>query len=151
MNRDAEYSGWLFQRNALATNIVTQDSLVSNFLGSAEYSQKFGSPDNQTFVRLLYRYILLPEPSQSEVDFQAAQLAASTPRVVLARAFLNSQEFRNGTGPRLTAFLLYSTLLQRESSAEERAALMGQIAAGTPIRNLVSAFVESAEFAAVLN
>ena len=36
LNRDAEFTGWQFQRGALSTGLVTQDALVANFLGAAE-------------------------------------------------------------------------------------------------------------------
>jgi hypothetical protein len=107
LDRDAEYSGWLFQRNALATQAVTLRQLVVNFINSAEWRLKFGSPDNAAFVRLLYRKVLLREPAQPEVDFHVSTLtSAFADRVQMAANFLNSIEFRNGTGPRLTAFLL---------------------------------------------
>src|SRR4029434_8423864 len=37
LDRDAEYGGWLFQRNALAIGVVNQLQLVSNFIVSAEF------------------------------------------------------------------------------------------------------------------
>jgi hypothetical protein len=152
LNRDAEYSGWLFQRNALATGGVTQISLVTNFLNSAEWKLKFGSPSIADFVRLMYRYILLREASQAEVQIQLDALAAGiVDRTSLANAFLNSGEFRSGTGPRLTAFLLYSTLLQREATADERTALAQQVAAGTPLITLIEGIINSPAFTAVLN
>jgi ligand-binding sensor domain-containing protein len=151
LNRDAEYGGWLFQRNALAQGIINQNSLVSNFLTSAEYQQRFGSPDNAEFVRLLYRYILLREATAAEVAFQAGGLAGGISRAQLASNFLNSTEFRVGTGPRLTAFLLFATLLQREISASEFQNYSSRVAGGTPVRDLLDEIVNSAEFVNALN
>ena len=37
IERDAEFSGWQFQRQALARGIVNQDQLVSNFINSHEF------------------------------------------------------------------------------------------------------------------
>jgi uncharacterized repeat protein (TIGR01451 family) len=152
LNRDAEYSGWLFQRNALATGVVGQVALVTNFLGSAEWALKFGAPSDADYVRLLYRYVLLREAGDAEV---ALQVNAINNRIVnrttLANAFLNSGEFRNGTGPRLIAFLLYATLLQREASPEERNALAQQVAAGTPLLMLINNFINSQAFTAGIN
>jgi hypothetical protein len=146
LDRDAEYGGWLFQRNALATNITTQDSVVANFLESDEYRLTFGNPANSEFVRQLYKFILLREASQSEVDFHVRNLTAGQTRVGLARNFLNSQEFRNGTGPRLTAFLLYATLLARDGSLTEIALKRSQLESGTPVASLVDELLKSAEF-----
>jgi hypothetical protein len=83
LNRDAEFSGWQFQRNAVASGNgkVTQTQLVENFISSAEYRLKFGTPSDGEYVRLLSRYILLREPSPAEVGLQVAELA----RVVLQR------------------------------------------------------------------
>jgi hypothetical protein len=149
--RDAEYGGWLFQRTALTTGGGTQLNFVTAFLNSAEYKLKFGNPSNDEFVRLLYRHILLREPSPSEVQFQSNALAGGTSRADMANNFLNSNEFRTGTDTRLTVFLLYAALLQRDPSADDRTFWTAQINSGTPLINVISAFVGSPEFNAALN
>jgi hypothetical protein len=112
-------------------------------------------------VTLLYRHILLREPSNSEIDFQAAALARGTTRVQLAANFLDSLEFRNGTGPRLTAFLLYATLLQRDPTPVEfeaavaHAASVQQIGDTTARMNalrerLIAPIVNGSELAGIL-
>jgi uncharacterized repeat protein (TIGR01451 family) len=154
LNRDAEYGGWLFQRSALATGVVDQTKLVSNFLGSPEYQLKFGNPTAQNFVTLLYRNVLLREPGPTDVNFHiTTSLTPDTPanRVELARRFLNTAEFRVGTGPRLTAFLLYSTLLQRGALAADRDALAQEVFAGTPLLTLINRFINLPEFTELLN
>jgi hypothetical protein len=151
LNRNAEYSGWLFQRNAFATNIVTQADLVRNFINAQEYFLKFGDPTVREYVILLYRYILLREPSEAEINLQGNELVRTGNRVELARAFLRSNEFRNGTGPRLTAFLLYATLLQRDPSDAERTATEQALRNGTPLRVLIEAIMRGGEFQANFN
>jgi hypothetical protein len=151
LDRNAEYGGWLFQRNALSTGIVNPFQLVANFLSSAEWQLKFGTPTNQEFVRQLYRYVLLREASQSEINLQTAALAGGVTRVQLATNFLNTAEFRQGTGPRLTAFLLYSLLLLRDPGQNEMAARIDQIAAATPVKTIVQEIIGSSEFNALLN
>ena len=150
LDRDAEYSGWLFQRNALATAQTNPSQLVASFLGSAEYSLKFGNPSNAEFVRMLYRYILLREPAQSEVNLQVGALAGGVGRTQLASNFLNSNEFRSGTGPRLFAFLMYATLVQRDSSAGERSTLAGRLQSGLTLKAAIAEFLGSQEHAALL-
>jgi hypothetical protein len=150
LNRDAEYSGWLFQRNALATGVVNPNQLVSNFINSDEFELNNGTLTDQAFVRLLYRQVLLREPAQTEVDFQAGALAAGLTRVQLATNFLNSPEFREGTGPRLTAFLLYALILQRDPMVSERALRESQIASGTDLTGLMAEFLNSPEFQQLL-
>lgn len=152
--RDAEYGGWLFQRNALTSGQVNPFQLVQNFISSAEYSISFGSPSNPDYVRLLYRYILLREATDAEVNFQVTQaLQAGTTRAQLASNFLNSAEFRQGTGPRLTTFLLYALLLQRDPSPSERAqgiAAIPQVNGDAQIRALADGILGGAEFNALL-
>jgi hypothetical protein len=150
LDRDAEYSGWLFQRNAVATAQTNTSQLVASFLGSAEYSLKFGNPPNAEFIRLLYRHVLLREPAQPEVDVQFGALASGVSRTQLASSFLSSEEFRSGTGPRLFAFLLYATLLQRDSSAGERSILAGRLEAGLTLKAAIAEFLARQEHAALL-
>jgi hypothetical protein len=149
LDRDPEYGGWLFQRDAFAKGIVDGTTLVRNFMQSAEYRLKYGNPSIAEFVRLLYRYILLREPSQSEVDFQVANGVgdgSEASRIRLAQSFLGTPEFRNGTQSRLYAFLLHATLLLRDGTASERAAVEAQLNSGTPLVNVIRQFVTSAEF-----
>ena len=150
LDRNAEYGGWLFQRNALSTGLVDHLQLVSNFIISGEFTAKFGTPGNEDFVRLMYENVLLRQASQAEVNYQASALAGGTSRAQLASNFLISAEFRIGTGPRLTAFLLYATLLQREPTPQELLNRAGQIQSGVPVRTLVEEFINSAEFAKLL-
>jgi hypothetical protein len=143
LDRNAEYGGWLFQRNALATKEATPLGMVQNFMNAYEYNLKYGNPDNATFVTLLYRNILLREPTPAEVQFQASALAGMT-RAVMASNFLNSREFRIGTGPRLTAFLIYATLLQRDPTSAEFADASAKAAAFRD--QLLAPMLNSAEF-----
>jgi hypothetical protein len=150
LDRNAEYSGWLFQRNALSTGVVNPNQLVSNFITAQEFTLKFGNPSNDDYVRLLYRNILLREAGPTEVQFQSGALASGVSRVQLATNFLNSNEFRVGTGPRLTAFLLYALLLQRDPTADERAAREAQIGGGADIKPLIAELLNSGEFSTLL-
>lgn len=152
LNRDPEYAGWLFQRRALTQGFIDQGGLVLNFLNSAEYSLTFGSPSNEELIRLLYRYVLLREASPAEVAFQLTPLGNGSlqKRVELARVLLNSEEFRIGTGPRLVAFLLYATLLQRDGSAADRAFQAQALQSGVPVTTFFSSFLGSGEFSSLL-
>ena len=146
LDRDAEYDGWLFQRNALATGITNQITLAQTFLESAEFRLKFGTFDDEGLVRFLYRFILLREASPQEVSFHVGGLRSGIPRAHLAAAFLNTPEFRTGTGPRLTAFLLYALILQRDPTALELTQLAGQVEAGVPLATLVESLLTSVAF-----
>ena len=149
LNRDAEYGGWLFQRGAMIEGVVNPDSLVRNFIESAEFRAQNPSLSDADFVRLLYRQVLLREAAAPEVELQVNAIRNSG-RVVLARALLNSAEFRASAGPRLLAFLLYATLVFRDATAGERAAAIAQLNAGTAMKSLMEAVIAGAEFAALL-
>jgi hypothetical protein len=116
---------------------------------SAEFVEKHGELTNEEFVKLLYRQVLLREPSATEVAFQIAALQTGSlaRRVAMAQSFLNAEEFRRGVGPRLTAFLLYATLHQRGSTQTELLQRIFQITAGTSIQTLVEEILGSSEFA----
>jgi hypothetical protein len=147
LGRDPEFNGWLFQRNALALNIVTQDQLVANFLDSTEFKAKYGPLTNDQFVQLMYVQVLGRNPSSGEIAFHAGLLNAGTlTRVQTARNFLNSDEFRIRLASRLSAFLLYATLLQRDPSQPELTARTLQLETGTPIATLTEQFIASPEF-----
>ena len=154
LDRDAEHSGWLFQRDALATGVVPQAQLVSNFIDSAEYSLKFPLTTAEAFVRQLYKYILLRDPNPNEVTFHVnSSLTPNTraSRIELARRFLNTNEFRDGTGTRLTCFLLYATLLQRDPTPQERAECAAKLGAKVPILDLIEEIIGKPEFMNQLN
>jgi hypothetical protein len=149
LDRDAEYSGWLFQRNALATGIVPQVQLVSNFMNSAEYRLKFPNTAADSFVRQLYRYILLRDPDAGETAFHITTSLTPntlTARISLASSFLNTSEFRRGTGTRLTVFLIYATLLQRDPIGPEAVVAAAELDGGAPPIDLIRRIVESREF-----
>ena len=151
IERDAEFTGWQFQRQALARGIVNQDQLVSNFLNSAEFTLKFGMLPNADFVRLMYQNILLRPAGQSEVNAWLNVLSnPANTRTIVARSFLNSPEFQQGTGPRLLAFLLYSTLLLRDGSQSERATLATQLANPGQLSVLIDQFANGSEINALL-
>jgi hypothetical protein len=148
LDRDAEYDGWLFQRNSLATGVVTQEKLVTNFLNSAEYKLRFGTPDNAEFVRLLYRHVLGREATQAEIDLQVGSLTNNSfTRLSMANFFLNSNEFKLATGPRLTAFLLYATLLQRDPGLAEFETRVEELRSGQKTaRQIVDELIATTEF-----
>jgi hypothetical protein len=148
LGRDAEYNGWIFQRNALSRGFVTANSLMSNFITSAEYQAKYGNTSDPAFVTILYQNFLLRTPAPVEVAFQA-QAVQSYGRVQIAENFAYSQEFQNLLGGRLTAFLLYACLLQRDPTTAELNGVVAQVAAGATLQSLIAQIITSAEFTAV--
>ena len=154
LNRDAEYPGWLLQREVLATTKRPigdeQFSLVYNFLLTPEFNLQHPTMTPEEFVRLLYAQVLLRTPAQDEVAFHIAHSGdlskPGLPRARLARDFLNSEEFRIGVGPRLTASLIYYVLWQREPTSAERVALVQRLSNGASVRSTVNEILTSAAF-----
>ncbi len=95
--------------------------------------------------------MLLRMPSDEEVAFHVAWLNAGGTRAQLATNFLNTQEFRNGRGPRLTAFLLYATLLFRDPTPAEQQSLENTIKADIPLKTIVKGFFALPEFSTIIN
>jgi hypothetical protein len=147
LGRDAEYAGWLFQRAALLDGLVDQAQLATNFLTSAEYQMDYGSPTDQQYVLLLYANVLQRAPTGAELAAQLALLASGTSRTQMALNFLNGVEFRANSGPRLTAFLQYACLLQRDSEQWERNYWANLMSATETVEQVFFDFVNSAEMA----
>ena len=147
LGRDAEYAGWLFQRAALLGGQVDQTQLATNFLTSTEYQMNFGSPTDRQYVLLLYSNVLQRTPTAAELAAQLALLAAGTSRTQMALNFLNGAEFRANSGPRLTAFLQYACMLQRDSEQWERNYWANLMSTTETVAQVFLDFVNSAEMA----
>jgi hypothetical protein len=150
LDRNPEFTGWAFQRRALAGRIVTSDQLVSNFLGGPEYAARFGPLTNTDFVRQMYRQVLFREAADEEVTFYESVLLGGSSRTAVARSFLGSTEFRISTAKRLTILLLYFTLLQRDPLPPDTGWVDQLIASGLDTKALIAAVLNSIEFQASL-
>jgi hypothetical protein len=150
LGRDAEFTGWLFQRSAYLSGVVTQLQLVTNFLGSQEYALKYGNPPDDEFVRVLYRNIFRREALQSELDQQVFTLRSGTSRAQLASNLLNSTEYRQWSGPTLTAFLQYACLLLRDAEQWERDYWADYMTRGMSVYQVFFSFINSAEMGLLL-
>jgi hypothetical protein len=106
---------------------------------------------NPAFVELMYENILLRPASPPEVAAWVNVLSnPANTRTIVARSFLNSAEFQQGTGPRLLAFLLYSTLLLRDGTAQERTLLEGLLANPSQLQMQIDLFANGSEMNALL-
>jgi hypothetical protein len=145
LNRDPEFSGWIFQRDEISTGAGQQCVFANNFVNSAEFALRNPNLTNEGFIRLLYLQVLGREPSPSEIGTQLPALQAIG-RGQLACNFLNTDEFRLGKDARLTAFLLYATLLLRDSSEQERTNLRNVLTTNpSALEPLLDLFTNSSE------
>ncbi|MGO9094328.1 MAG: SBBP repeat-containing protein [Bryobacteraceae bacterium] len=145
LGRDADYSGWLFQRSALIDGAISQTQLVANFLNSLEYQMKYGTPTDNAYVLLLYQNVLRRAPSSTELAAQLALLSSGTSRTQLAINFLTSAEFQQNSGPTLTAFLQYACILLRDAEQWERDYWSNLMTGGMTVSQVFFDFVNSAE------
>jgi len=145
LGRAPDYNGWLFQRNAMARNIVDPFGLINNFLGGAEFGLKGTMTDTQ-FVTLLYNQILLRAPDPQGLANQVAGIQQYG-RTQIAYNMLSSPEFQSLNGPAMSAYLLYSCLLQRDATPAETSAMIVQINQGATFLSLISNILATPEFA----
>jgi hypothetical protein len=152
LRRLPEYSGWLFQRNAIATGVITQQSLVANMLESAEFKLHHPSLTNEQFVRMLYAQILEREPSPADMQFHLSTLREGTlaQRAQKATEFLAGAEFTRRVGSDLTTMLLYALFLQRDATPEEFAHTRARMTDQASVRQVIREFIASSEFRGLL-
>ena len=152
LGRDPDFYGWDFHRRDLHLGIVTQDTLVTQFLATPEYVARYGSPTNDGFVTLLFQNALGRNPSASDVAAWSTLLTNGTlTRTQVAQSFLNSPEFQTGAQARQTVFLLHATMLSRDPGTVGYTAWLGYFnSPGSSLLAAVNAFVVSPEFQAKL-
>jgi len=151
LNRNAEYGGWLFIRNALSTGAVAYTQLVANFLDSAEFKLNNPSLTNRQFAALMYRQILLREGAAAELDFMQNVLDTNQiTRVQFATNFLQSAEFKLGAGPRLTTFVLHATLFMRDPTPAEFDARVADLSGGATARTVIDNLLADPSFTTLL-
>lgn len=126
---------WELYRTAAIDGV----DLVEQFLNSPEHVLKFRGRSYSEFVDRLFCALLVRHPESPE-------LQVPVDRAALVKSLLNGSEFRTAPHHRLTAFLLYATLLQRESSVQERDQRAAQLAAGAPLRSVIADIINSSEF-----
>jgi hypothetical protein len=146
LNRDPEFGGWFFHRNALAAGAGTSAQAVASFLSSPEFTLQHASLSDQQFIALLYTQILRRAPSQSETDAMLSAMRGGLSRADMAVNMLSGQEFRSAANPRLTAFALYATILMRDPTASERQALITRLETGGSVQSAIQDLLNGAEF-----
>lgn len=82
-------------------------ALSSELADSEEFRTRYGSPDNERFVDLVYRNVLRREAEPADRDFWIASLDSGYPRGSVMIAFTESEEFvrRTGTATPLAGYL----------------------------------------------
>jgi hypothetical protein len=156
LRRLPEYGGWLFQRDAVATQGAgAPQALTRNFLQSPEYLAANPSQTNEQFVSYLYTNILGRSPSPADLAFHVSTLGAGdiVARGQKATEFLLVPEYDMRVGGDLMTTLLFFVFFQRDPTAEEFQALRARIPNGISRDQLVPVIrdlMKAADFRALL-
>ncbi len=147
---------------ALESGVTSTRAAAATLIGSAEFAQRYGAPDNAGFVTLLYENALGRAPDAAGLNFWAGGLNSGSltrPEVVLGLS--DSAEFKAKTAPALANGLwapdpdavavvrVYLATLDRLPDAGGLAFWTNALDSGTATtRQLEAALIGSAEFAA---
>ena len=151
LGRDPEFSGWVFQRDAISQGTGLQCAIATNFVNSPEFALQHPGLTNEGFIQVLYRQVLGREAAPTEIPIHLPTLITQG-RGQLTCNFLNASEFLQRNEARLTAFLFYATLLLRDSTEQERTDLKNALIANpAALEALLETFTNGAEMNLLLH
>jgi hypothetical protein len=105
LNRLPDQEGLACQARVLEQG-VPLSQLAGNFMASAEFQQRFGTPDHQGFVSLLYHNVLGRAPDQTGLAYHTTLLEQQTlTRADVLAAFSESPENQAAVGVGLVGVL----------------------------------------------
>ncbi len=98
-NRNADFGGAQYYRERISTQRMTRLQMVSNFVNSNEFNNRYGSElTSQEFMTLVYNNVFGRNPDQGGLDYWSGRLDAGTiTRAELMLQFINSNEFTSNT------------------------------------------------------
>ena len=152
----AGHLGWIARLN----NGMSAEQAAGHFVGSAEFTQRYGALDNGAFVSQLYVNVLNRQADSAGLNAWVAQLNAGASRAQVVLGFSESAEFVGRTGPEALrysyagyqesfaddVFRLYRATLARDPDAAGLEGWAGQLAGGRAQAQVAAGFVASAEF-----
>jgi Domain of unknown function (DUF4214)/Putative binding domain, N-terminal len=124
---------------------ASQSDLAEMFVNTPEFFNRFGDPDNSTFVTLLYQNVLGRDPDPTGLSYWTSMLDQAMTRPQLVYSFVQSQEFDNNIRTQAYAFLLYAGFLARSPDTAGFSYWCG-VLANTPLATVVSEFITSPEY-----
>jgi hypothetical protein len=145
--RTPDFGGWEHWLAAFRAGVPPL-SLVNSFITSPEFAQRFGNPDNEGFVKVVYRNVLGREPDAGGLAYWKGLLDGNAlTRAQLMDSFARSAEFDAAVRNRAYAMLLYLGLLRRSPEPAGLEYWAQAVGTGTPLETLTGAFIDSAEYA----
>jgi alpha-tubulin suppressor-like RCC1 family protein len=117
------------------------------FAASAEFVARYGSLSDGDFVDRLYRNVLDRAPDAAGAAYWLDALTSrQISRGGLLAALSESAEFRARSAPHVAVSRVYLALLRREPDAQGLAFWSARVAAGAPVTELISGFLQAAEY-----
>lgn len=105
LDRDPDANGFAGWVETLSSGGESFDSVVRNFIASAEFQNIYGEANNAEFVTLLYQNVLKRAPDPGGFNSWVTNLEGGTPRETVVGGFMASQEFIQGTEVELRAYI----------------------------------------------
>ncbi|MBD0271219.1 MAG: DUF4214 domain-containing protein [Acetobacteraceae bacterium] len=147
---------------ALESGVASAQGAAAALVGSAEFAQRYGAPDNAGFVALLYENALGRTPDAAGLNYWTGALnSGALTRPAVALGFSDSAELKAATAPALADGLwapdpdavaverVYLAALDRSPDAGGLAFWTSALDSGAvTVRQLETALVGSVEFGA---
>jgi Domain of unknown function (DUF4214) len=144
--RDADFTSWeqIFKLMQAGAQQVTT---LNGFLSSPEYQAQFpNSLSNAAFVNAAYQQLLGRAPDAAGISYWNFLLNFGVPRSFVLNGFITSPEYNTRVAHRVTANLLYLTLLQR--TGEPAGIHFWTVVQdfGVPMNSIIGSFINSPEY-----
>ncbi len=148
MRRDPDFTGWSQILKLMRAGIM-EETVLAGFLRTPEYAAAYPqSMSDAVFLETLFHSLLRRGPNAEEVDSLRAKLDRGQARAEVFQQVLTSQEFDMLIDNRVNANLAFLAFLRRSGDAAGMERWTARLQSGTPLSDLVSAFLSSPEYAA---
>jgi hypothetical protein len=143
--RDPDIATWM-QIFQLMQNGAQQVTALNGFLTSPEYLAQFPSASNAAFVTSLYQKLLGRAAEPAGNAYWNFLLNFGIPRSLVLNGFITSPEYDARMAHRVTANLLYMTLLRRSGEAVGLNFWTVTLDFGVPMNSVMGSFINSPEY-----
>lgn len=107
LNRAPDVAGFENWMGALGNGAMTFNQVVSNFVYSVEFQQRYGATSDTQFVTLLYNNVLNRPPDAGGLASWLSFLSSGGTREQVVIGFSESNEFKNATVSGLFSFMQF--------------------------------------------
>lgn len=144
--RDPDFGGWKNYFDQLIAG-RSLDSILNEFLASAEFQNTYGTLSNQAFVNLIYQNVLGRSPDPNGNNYYVGALnSGSLTRSQIMGQFIASAEFNSAVRARAYADLLYMGFLRRSPDAGGLAFYTNVLGDPNNLPGAIADFITSPEY-----